>query len=63
MHGHQEVAYTYVINNIDKDVVLEKGWIDYQNVTIALAKRSLFIHLKGIQVKCDESVASQNVAS
>jgi hypothetical protein len=48
MHGHQEVAYTYVINNIDKDVVLEKGWIDYQNVTIALAKRSLFIHLKGI---------------
>jgi hypothetical protein len=25
MHGHQEVAYAYVINNMDEDVVLGKG--------------------------------------
>jgi hypothetical protein len=63
MHGHREVAYAYVINNMDEDVVLGKGWMDYQNVTIAPAKRSLYIHSKGIRVRCDEGVAGQNVAS
>ncbi|RYN98817.1 hypothetical protein AA0121_g13479 [Alternaria tenuissima] len=62
MHGHREVAYAYVINNMDEDVVLGKGWMDHQHVTIAPAKRSLFIHSRGIRVRCDESVASQNVA-
>ena len=47
---------------MDEDVVLGKGWMDHQNVTIAPAKRSLFIHSKGIRVRCDESVVSQNVA-
>jgi transposase InsO family protein len=61
MHGHREVAYAYVINNMDEDVVLGKGWMDHQNVTIAPAKRSLFIHSKGIRVRCDEGVASKNV--
>ena len=37
--------------------------MDHQNVTIAPAKRSLFIHSRGIRVRCDESVASRNVAS
>ena len=48
MHGYQEVAYAYVINHMDEDVVLGKGWMDYLDVTIAPAKRSLFIYLKGI---------------
>ena len=25
MHGHQEVAYAYVINNIEEEIVLRKG--------------------------------------
>jgi hypothetical protein len=60
MHGHREVAYAYVINHMDEDVVLGKGWMDHLDVTIAPAKRSLFIHSKGIRVRCDEGVVNRN---
>jgi transposase InsO family protein len=63
MHGHREVAYAYVIDNMNEDVVLGRGWMNHQDVTIAPAKRSLYIHSKGIRVRCDEGVAGQNVAS
>ena len=63
MHGHREVAYAYVIDYMDEDVVLGKGWMDHQKVSIAPAKRSLFIHLKGIRVRCNKSVARLKVAS
>jgi hypothetical protein len=48
IHGHREHAYVYVIAYIDEDVILGKGWMDYQDVTIAPAKKSIFIHSKGI---------------
>jgi len=59
MHGHREVAYAYVMNNMEEEIVLGKGWMDYQNVTIAPAKRSLYIHSKGIRVRCDEGIANR----
>jgi len=59
MHGHREVAYAYVLNNMDEDIVLGKGWMDHRNVTIAPAKRSLYIHSKGIRVRCDEGIANR----
>ena len=62
MHGHREVAYAYVINYMDEDVVLGKGWMDHLDVTIAPAKRSLFIHSKGIRVRCDEGVVNRNAS-
>jgi hypothetical protein len=63
IHGHREVAYAYIIDYIDEDVVLEKGWIDHRNVTIAPAKKSLFIHSKGLRVRCNEGVVTKSVAS
>ena len=60
LHGHREVAYAYVLNNMDDEIVLGKGWMDHQNVTIAPAKRSLFIHSRGIRVRCDESIATRS---
>ena len=61
MHGHREVAYAYVMNNMEEEIVLGKGWMDYQNVTIAPAKRSLYIHSKGIRVRCDEGIANRKL--
>ena len=29
MHGYREVIYAYVLNSMDKEVVLGKGWIDH----------------------------------
>jgi hypothetical protein len=49
LHGYEETAYAYVMNlSLDKDVYLGRRWIDYCDVLIAPAKKSIFIHLKGI---------------
>ncbi|KAH8622032.1 hypothetical protein IG631_23138 [Alternaria alternata] len=45
----------------DKDVYLERGWIDYRDVSIAPAKKSIFIYLKGIQVRSTEGTLQGGV--
>ncbi|KAK1916468.1 hypothetical protein P3342_004287 [Pyrenophora teres f. teres] len=45
---------------MDEEVVLGKGWMDHQDVSIAPAKRSLFIHSRGIRVRCDEGIATRS---
>jgi hypothetical protein len=62
MHGHRESAYAYVVGYMAEDIVLGKGWMDYQNVSIAPAKRSLFIHSKGIRIRCHEGHSILNAA-
>ncbi|KAK1919383.1 hypothetical protein P3342_009107 [Pyrenophora teres f. teres] len=42
MHGHREVIYAYVLNNMDEEVVLGKGWMDHQDVSIAPAKEPVY---------------------
>ncbi|KAK1912987.1 hypothetical protein P3342_004923 [Pyrenophora teres f. teres] len=37
-----------------------KRWMDHQDVSIAPAKRSLFIHSRGIRVRCDEGIATRS---
>lgn len=63
IHGHREVVYAYIIDHMDEDVVLGKGWMDHRNVTIAPAKKSLFIHSKGLRVRCNEGVTTKSIAS
>ena len=29
LRGHREVAYAYVLNNMDDEIVLGKGWMDH----------------------------------
>jgi hypothetical protein len=61
MHGYKERAYAYVIDYVmEEDVVLGKGWMDLFDVTIAPKKKSLYIYLKGIRVRCEEGLASSN---
>jgi hypothetical protein len=49
LHGYEETAYAYVMDlSSGEDVYLGRGWMDRRNVTIAPAKKSIFIHLKGI---------------
>jgi transposase InsO family protein len=60
LHGHREQAYAYVIDNMDEDIVLGKGWMDHQDVTIAPAKKSIFIHSKGVRVRCSEGLPPLN---
>jgi hypothetical protein len=58
IHGHRESAYAYVIDNMDEDIIIGKGWMDHRDVTVAPAKKSLFIHSKGIRVRCNEGAVS-----
>jgi hypothetical protein len=39
---------------LGEDVVLGKGWLDYREVSISLAKKSLYIYLAGVQVRAEE---------
>jgi hypothetical protein len=48
MHGYKESAYAYVVDMLGEDVVLGKGWLDYREVSISLAKKSLYIYLAGV---------------
>ncbi|EMD59963.1 hypothetical protein COCSADRAFT_40415, partial [Bipolaris sorokiniana ND90Pr] len=50
LYGYEESAYAYVMDlSSSENVYLERGWIDHRDVTIAPAKKSIFIHLKGIR--------------
>ena len=52
MHRYEETAYAYVMNlSSSKDVYLSRGWMNHQNVSVAPAKKSIFIHSKGIRVR------------
>jgi hypothetical protein len=48
MYRYKESAYTYVVDILGEDVVLGKGWLDYREVSISLAKKSLYIYLVGV---------------
>jgi hypothetical protein len=55
LHGYKENAYAYVIGMPEgEDVILGKGWMDHRDVSIAPAKKSLYIHSKGIRVRTRE---------
>lgn len=55
MHGHEEIAYAYVMDlSSEEDIYLGRGWMDHQDVTVAPAKKSIFIHSKGIRVRSTE---------
>ena len=49
MHRYEETAYAYVMNlSSSEDVYLSRGWMNHQDVSVAPAKKSIFIYLKGI---------------
>jgi hypothetical protein len=62
LHRYEETAYAYVMNlSSDEDVYLGRGWIDHRDVLIAPAKKSIFIHLKSIQVRSTEETLQGEV--
>lgn len=55
LHRYEETTYVYVMNlSSDRDVYLGRGWMDHRDVSIAPAKKSIFIHSKGIRVRSTE---------
>ena len=62
LHGHEETAYAYVIDlSSGEDVFLGRGWMNRNDVTVAPAKKSLFIHSTGVRVRSTEGVPKQGV--
>jgi hypothetical protein len=61
LHGHRERAYAYVIDNdMDEEVVLGRGWMNHRDVTMSPAKKSIYIHSKGIRIRSQEGQAYPN---
>ena len=55
MHGYEETAYAYVMDlSSSEDVYLGRGWMDHRDVSVSPAKKSIFIHSKGIRVRSTE---------
>lgn len=55
LHGYKETAYAYVMDlSSGEDVYLGRGWMDHRDVSVAPAKKSIFIHSKGIRVRSTE---------
>jgi hypothetical protein len=44
MSGHVETSFAYVLDGEDYDMILGRPWRDCFDVTIAPAKKSIFIH-------------------
>jgi hypothetical protein len=44
MSGHVETSFAYVLDSEDYDMILGRPWMDRFDVTIAPAKKSIFIH-------------------
>jgi hypothetical protein len=44
MSGHVETSFAYVLDSEDYDMILSRPWMDCFEVTIAPAKKSIFIH-------------------
>jgi hypothetical protein len=44
MSGHVETSFAYVLDSEDYDMILSRPWMDCFDVTIAPAKKSIFIH-------------------
>jgi hypothetical protein len=44
MSGHVENCFAYVLDSEDYDMILGRPWMDCSDVTIAPAKKSIFIH-------------------
>jgi hypothetical protein len=44
MSGHVENCFAYVLDGEDYDMILGRPWMDCSNVTIAPAKKLIFIH-------------------
>ena len=47
--------------SLDEDVYLGRGWMDHRNVSIAPAKKSIFIYSKGIRVRSTEGTLQGEV--
>jgi hypothetical protein len=55
MYGYEETAYAYVMDfSFGEDVYLGRGWMDHWDVSVSPAKKSIFIHSKGIRVRSTE---------
>ena len=49
MYRYEETAYAYVMDlSSSEDVYLGRGWMNHRDVSVAPAKKSIFIHSKGI---------------
>ena len=62
LHGHEETAYAYVMDlSFGEDIYLGRGWMNHNNVSVAPAKKSIFIHLTGVRVRSTEGISKQKI--
>jgi hypothetical protein len=54
MSGHVETSFAYVLDSEDYDMILGRPWMDRIDVTIAPAKKSIFIHGTQTRIRSQE---------
>jgi hypothetical protein len=54
MSGHVETSFAYVLDGEDYDMILGRTWMDCFDVTIAPAKKLIFIHGTQTRIRSQE---------
>jgi hypothetical protein len=58
MNGYTETGFAYVtLNNAEEEIILGRLWMNRNKVTIAPAKKSIYLHALGIRIRSQEGKA------
>jgi hypothetical protein len=58
MNGYTETGFAYVTpNDAEEDIILGRPWMNRNKVTIAPAKKSIYLHALGIRIRSQEGKA------
>ncbi|KAF2731299.1 hypothetical protein EJ04DRAFT_526222 [Polyplosphaeria fusca] len=58
LNGYIETGFVYVIpNDAEEEVILGRPWMNRDQVTIAPAKKSIYLHALGIRIRSQEGKA------
>jgi hypothetical protein len=58
MNGYTETRFAYVTpNDAKEDIILGRPWMNRNKVTIAPAKKSIYLHALGIRIRSQEGKA------
>ena len=58
MNGYTETGFAYVTpNDAEEDIILGRPWMNRNQVTIAPAKKSIYLHALGIRIRSQEGRA------
>ncbi|PZD22055.1 hypothetical protein A1F96_11511, partial [Pyrenophora tritici-repentis] len=58
INGYTETGFAYITpNDAEEDIILGRPWMDRNKVTIAPAKKSIYLHALGIRIRSQEGKA------